>query len=39
MFCMYPRSVHVRSYVRYRLGRHENLCEHCRGMPGQLPLF
>lgn len=37
--CMFPRSVHVRSYVRFRLGRLESVCEHCRSLPGQLTLF
>lgn len=38
--CSYPRSVYVRPYVRFRFGRLENVCEHCRGMPGeQMRLF
>lgn len=38
-FCTYPKSVHVRQYVRFRFGRLESVCEHCRSYPGQLPLF
>lgn len=38
-FCTYPRSVYVRPYVRFRFGRLENVCEHCRSLPGQLTLF
>lgn len=37
--CMYPKAVHVRNYVRFRLGRWEDVCEHCRSYPGQLDLF
>ena len=37
--CMHPRSVHVRRYVRFRYGRLEDVCEHCRSYPGQLILF
>lgn len=37
--CMYPRAVHVRPYVRFRLGKLENVCEHCRSFPNQLDLF
>ena len=38
-FCTYPMSVHVRNYVRFRFGRLENVCQHCRSLPGQLTLF
>jgi hypothetical protein len=38
-FCVYPRAVHVRAYVRLRFNRWENVCEHCRSHPGQLVLF
>ena len=37
--CSYPKSVHVRSYARFRFDKWENVCEHCRGNPGQLDLF
>lgn len=37
--CMYPRAVHVVSYIRYRLGRLEFVREHCRSYPNQLSLF
>ncbi len=33
MVCHYPKSVHVRSYMRRRLGRLERVCEHCRSTP------
>ena len=39
MLCMYPRAVRVRNYVRFRFGRLENVCEHCRSHPDQLILF
>ena len=39
MHCMYPRAVHVRNYVRFRFGRFESVCEHCRSHPAQLILF
>ena len=39
MHCMYPRAVRVRNYVRFRLGRHEHVCEHCRSFPGQMELM
>lgn len=32
--CAWPRCVHVRSYVRFRLGRFEHVREHCRSLPG-----
>jgi hypothetical protein len=38
-FCAYPKSVFVRAYVRFRLGRLENVCQHYRSLPGQLILF
>jgi len=31
--CAYPKSVHVRSYQRFRKGVIETVCEHCRSMP------
>lgn len=39
MQCMYPRAVHVRSYVRFRFNRWEHVCQHCRSYPGQGDLF
>jgi len=39
MICQFPRAVHVRAYIRYRLGRWESVCEHCRSYPNQLSLF
>ena len=39
MFCMYPKAVHVRPYVRFRRGRFEHVCEHCRSYPHQLDMF
>lgn len=30
--------VYVRSYVRFRLGRYENVCAHTRGWPGGVQL-
>ena len=38
MHCMYPRAVRVRDYVRFRFGRKEHVCEHCRSFPGQMEL-
>lgn len=38
LICMFPRAVHVRNYVRFRKGRWESVCEHCRSFPGQLIL-
>ena len=32
--CAYPKGQHVRSYVRFRLGKWENVCEHCRAQWG-----
>lgn len=29
--CAFPKSVHVRRYTRFRKGRAETVCEHCRG--------
>lgn len=37
--CMFPKAVHVRPYVRYRFGRLEHVCEHCRSYLGQMDLF
>ena len=33
------RNVFVRSYVRSRFGKLENVCQHWRSYPGQLELF
>ena len=33
--CAYPRAVHVCRYPRFRFGRWEDVCEHCRSYPGQ----
>lgn len=33
------RSVFVRAYTRFRLGKLENVCQHFRSHPGQLELF
>lgn len=33
------KSVYVHSYLRYRLGRWESVCQHWRSNPGQLTLF
>lgn len=35
MFCTFPKGVHVRNYPRFRFGRWEDVCEHCRRFPGQ----
>ncbi|WP_267313466.1 MULTISPECIES: hypothetical protein [unclassified Acinetobacter] len=37
--CTYPRGVSVRSYIRYRYNRWENVCAHCRSYPNQLSLW
>jgi len=37
--CAYPRGVHVRPYIRFRFGKLEHVCEHCRSYPGQMNLF
>lgn len=34
-----PKNVFVRAYVRLRFGRLENVCQHWRSHPNQLPLF
>jgi len=34
-----PKSVFVRTYLRLRYGRLENVCQHWRSHPGQLVLF
>lgn len=39
MHCTYPKAVHVRPYSRFRLGKWEEVCEHCRSFPNQMPLF
>ncbi len=31
--CTFPKSVHVREYTRFRKGRLEIVCEHCRSLP------
>lgn len=33
------KSVFVRDYFRFRLGRWEHVCQHWRSLPGQLSLF
>lgn len=33
------RSVFVRAYTRFRLGKLEYVCQHFRSHPGQLALF
>jgi len=33
------KSVFVRAYVRFRLGRREHVCQHWRSHPGQMELF
>ncbi len=33
------KSVFVRPYTRFRLGRFENVCQHWRSWPQQLTLF
>lgn len=33
MTCSYPKAVHVRQYLRFRKGRLESVCEHCRSYP------
>ena len=33
--CHWPRSVHVREYHRFRNGRWEVVCEHCRSLPSR----
>lgn len=38
MYCAFPKAVHVRPYTRYRFGRLESVCEHCRSYPGQMEL-
>lgn len=37
--CTYPKAVHVREYPRFRFGKWEHVCEHCRSYPGQRSLF
>ena len=39
MKCAFPRTVHVRAYDRYRFGKWESVCAHCRSHPHQLSLF
>ena len=31
--CQYPRPVHVSAYLRFRRGRLEWVCGHCRSLP------
>lgn len=31
--CHFPKGVHVRQYTRFRKGKLEVVCEHCRSMP------
>ena len=33
------KSVFVRTYVRFRFGRREHVCQHWRSHPGQMELF
>lgn len=33
--CMYPKAVHVRAYQRFRKGKLETVCEHCRSAPAK----
>lgn len=33
------KSVYVRRYSRFRLGKWESVCQHWRSHPGQLELF
>ena len=33
------KTVFVRMYTRFRLGRIENVCSHWRSHPGQMELF
>jgi len=33
------KSVFVRTYIRLRFGKIENVCQHWRSYPGQLSLF
>ncbi len=33
MQCKFPKSVHVRAYVRFKRGQWERVCEHCRSYP------
>lgn len=33
MICPFHRPVHVRDYERFRLGRIEHVCAHCRRWP------
>ena len=39
MFYRKVKSVAVRAYTRFRLGRMEYVCKHWRAHPGQLQLF
>lgn len=36
--CKFPKAVHVRKYIRFRFGKFENVCEHCRSYPNQMQL-
>jgi hypothetical protein len=35
MFCPLDKPVSVVSYARFRLGRWEQVCSHCRGRPNR----
>lgn len=41
MDCVFTKGkdVYVREYSRIRFGREENVCDHWRSRPYQLPLF
>ncbi len=39
MFYLRLKSVAVRAYTRFRLGRLESVCKHWRSHSGQLQLF
>lgn len=34
LYCGGDKPTHVRSYIRVRFGKVENVCEHCRGAWG-----
>lgn len=35
MRCGYPKPVTVRNYTRFRFGKWEHVCQHCRGLPSR----
>ena len=37
--CNYPKGVHVNHYKRFRYGKWEFVCEHCRSYPNQQLVF